>query len=133
MIMFIEAVCLFDPDGRAPSFCKLKKFLTALDRDLDVRSIDTALAPYLELIDNVRNVRNKGAAHHDIGWSEQRLFEEYAIVPDDMGHLLDCCNGLIKRQFSGLIPAGVAYPVARRGRFEDASHALLDAIGNGRS
>ena len=132
-IVFIEIACLFDPDERAASFFKLKRFLSALDRDPDAQSIDGELAPYLELIENIREVRNKGVAHHDVDWPEQRFFKEDAIVPDDIGRLLDCCNGLIKRQFSELIRTGVAYPVARLGRFEDATYALLDVIRNGRS
>lgn len=132
-IMFVEIASLFDPDSRAPSFFNLKKTLSVPDRDLDVHLIDGDLEPYRELIENVREVRNKGAAHHDIDWPEQRLFQEYAIVPNDVGRLLDCCNGLIERQFSETIRLGVAYPVARPGRFEDATYALLDVIGNGRS
>ena len=96
-IMFVEIASLFDPDRRAPSFCNLKKALSVLDRDSDVHSINGQLEPYLQLIKNVRKIRNKGAAHHDIDWPEQRLFREYAIVPNDVGRLLDCCNKLIKK------------------------------------
>ena len=132
-LMFIEIACLFEKDPRATSFCNLKKALARESRDTYATQIDDEFAPYLELIDNVAVIRNKSAAHHDIDWTENGLYEKHGIMPDDVGALLDRSSGLVKDIFSELISSESAYSVARKGRFEEATYTLLDVISRGRS
>ena len=114
--------------GERVVFFRLKKLLAKETRNDIVDLIDHKLHPYRELIKNITGIRNKGIAHHDKDWSEERLYEEFAIIPNDVCSLLEACNDLMKSIYSKLIYSGGSYPIARMGRFEDATYALLAAI-----
>ena len=130
-VMSIEIACLFDPDRRAYSFCRLKELLVKEEKYEIADLINDELDPYRELIKNITEIRNKSIAHHDKNWTEEQLYKEYAFIPNDVCLLLKACNDLIKSIYSKLIYSGGSYPVARIGRFEDATYALLAAIRNG--
>ena len=130
-LMFIEIACLFDSDNRAYSFWRLKELLDKEARNDIIDLIDYKLSPYRKLIKNITGIRNKSIAHHDRTWDEKRLYKEYAITPNDVRSLLNTCNELMKSIYSKLIYSGGSYPVARLGRFEDATYALLATIRNG--
>ena len=132
-LMFVEIACLFEKDKRTSSFYNLKKSLDKENRKSLVDLIDQELEPHHELIKNVRAVRDKNAAHHDMNWTEERLYKAYGIVPNHVRTLLTVCNCMIETIYSELIYSGGSYPVARIGRFENATYALLNVIRNGRS
>ena len=131
--MFIEISCLFDSRKETSSFYKLKKSLKSDGRNDLVDRIECDLSSYQELIKRIKGNRNKRIAHHDIAWTEERVYKEFGVSPNEIKSLLGAFNELLKVIYKSVVSPDTAYPIARPGRFEDATFRLLHVIKNRRT
>lgn len=132
-MMFIEIACLFDGSRYASSFSKLRAALAADGRDELAARIDREMSTHGDLIERIKGIRNKLVAHHDMTWTEQRVYGEYGVVPNAVGAMLNGFNDLIKAIYKAVVSPDTAYPVARPGRFEESTFRLLHVIRTGRN
>ena len=132
-VMFIEIACLFDSRKQASSFYKLKKSLKDDGRDDLVDRIECELSSHRDLIKRIKGNRNKRIAHHDMTLTEERVYKEFGVTPNEVGSLLDAFNELLKAIYKAAVSRDTAYPIARPGSFEDATFRLLYVIKNGRA
>ena len=132
-LMFVEIACLFDCSKDGSSFYKLKEALRKEARGNLADRLDCELSSHRDLIERIRGIRNKLVAHHDMTWTQERVYEEYGVSPNEVGTLLNAFNEFTKTIYKCVISADTAYPIARPGRFEDAAIRLLSVVRNGRS
>lgn len=132
-VMFIEIACLFDCRKQASSFYKLPKSLKNDGRVDLVDRIEGELSSHRDLIKRIKGNRNKRIAHYDMTWTEERVYREFGVTPNEVGALLDTFNELLKDIYKAVISSDTAYPIPRPGRFEDATFRLLHVVRNGRS
>ena len=132
-VMFIEIACLFDSCEQSSSFYKLKKSLKDDGRDDLVDRIECELSSHRDLVKRIKGNRNKRIAHHDMTWTEERVYKEFGVSPNEVGSLLDAFNELLKAIYKAVVSPDTAYPIARPGKFEDATFRLLYVIKNGRA
>ena len=124
-LMFIEIACLFDHSKRASSFHKLRALLEKETRDDLVARIDCELLTHRDLIEKIKGIRDKLVAHHDMTWTHERVYKEYGVSPNDISTLLNALNELMKIIYKCVVSHDTAYPIARPGRFEEATFRLL--------
>ena len=132
-LMFIELACLFEDEQRAVSFPCLRNMLIEHNKHGLAETIESELKPYQKLIRNIRTIRNKSAAHHDINWTREGLYDQYEIIPNVVGDLLSCSRSLAKTIYFDLTCSDGMYPLARIGLFQESTYSLLHAIRIGRS
>ena len=132
-IMFVEITYLFDSGNQASSFYKLEKSLRDDGRDDLADRIRSERSSHRDLIKRIKGNRNKRIAHCDMTWTEERVHREFGVSPNEIGSLLEALNELLKFVYKAVVSPDTAYPIARPGRFEDATFRLLHVVKNGRS
>ena len=132
-VMFIEIACLFDSRKQASSFYKLQKSLKDDGRAELVDRIADELSLHQNLIKRIKGNRNKRIAHYDMTWTEERVYKEYGVRPNEVGLLLKAFNELLRDIYKTVVSPDTAYPIARPGRFEDATFRLLRVIRSGQT
>ena len=132
-IMFVEITCLFDSGNQASSFYKLEKSLRDDGRDDLADRIKSEQSSHRDLIKRIKGNRNKRITHYDMTWTEERVHGEFGVSPNEIGSLLEALNELLKFVYKAVVSPDTAYPIARPGRFEDATFRLLHVVKNGRS
>ena len=65
--------------------------------------------------------------------TEGRVYKEFGVSPNEVVSLLDAFNELLKAIYKAVVSSDTAYPIARQGRFEDATFRLLYVIKNERA
>ena len=127
-VVFIDISRLFDTDKREPSFHKLKKSLNRDGFDDIVDRIGCTISAHKDLIMKIKGNRNKRVAHYDTTWTEERVLEEYGIIPNEIRSLLEAFNELLVETYKDVVSPNTAYPFARLGRFEQATFQLLHTL-----
>ena len=130
-VMFIDISRLFDSDKREPSFHKLKQSLKQDGYDDNVDRIECAISAHKDLIKKIKGNRDKRVAHHDTTWTEERMLEEYGVIPNEIRSLLEAFNELLRVIYKDVVSPNTAYPFARLGRFEQATFQLLHTLKSG--
>ena len=131
--MFIEIACLFDSHEQASSFYKLQESLKDDGRVDLVDRIENELLSHRDLIKRIKGNRNKRIAHYDMTWTEERVYKEFGVTPNEIGSLLGVFNELLRDIYKIVVSPDTAYPIARPGRFDDATYRLLRVVRSGRT
>ena len=112
-VMFIEIACLFDSCEQSSSFYKLKKSLKDDGRDDLVDRIECELSSHRDLVKRIKGNRNKRIAHHDMTWTEERVYKEFGVIPKEVGSLLDAFNELLRQLYSSQTRPVRSEPIER--------------------
>ena len=76
----------------------------------------------------IKGNRNKRVAHYDTTWTEERVLEQYGIIPNDIRPLLEAFNELLRVIYKDVVSPNTAYPFACLGSFEQATSQLLHTL-----
>jgi len=132
-LIYIELGCLFDSDTRTASFRNLKCLLEENGFSEIVNRINISLAPYGELISNAKTIRSKLIAHKELLASSETIHQENAVIPNEIGKLLNICCALINEIDAELFGNNGCLIATVTNRFEKATFAMLEVLKNGRS
>ena len=132
-LMIVEIACLFDRNKRALSFSRLQESLEEDGRSDLAKRIDFELSSFENLVRNIKGIRNKIVAHHDLSMTEQEVFNQFGVTPNEIRDLLNTVNELTKSIYKEIVSSETAYPLARPGRFEESTFHVLGTIRDGRS
>lgn len=132
-VMFIEIASLFDSRKQASSFYKLQRSLKDDGRADLVDRIENEVSSHRDLIKRIKGNRNKRIAHYDMTWTEERVYKEFGVRPNEVGSLLEVFNELLRDIYKTVVSPDAAYPIARPGRFEDSAFRLLRVIRSGQT
>ena len=126
--MFIDISRLFEPNERASSFNGLKILLKDEGYDDIVDRIECAISLHKDLIKRIKGNRNKRIAHYVTTWTEEKVRREYGVSPNEIKSLLEAFNKLLVVIYKDVVSPNTAYPIARLGRFEEATFRLLHVL-----
>lgn len=128
-LMFVEAGCIFDTDGRTASIRNLKLHLSDINRSDLVSEIDRVLAPHCEVAKKMVAIRTRLIAHKDTKAESISLHEKYGLTPNEIKHVYSDLGVLMNTLHSNLFgkTSFVFCPTGTE-RFENSLLEILDSL-----
>jgi hypothetical protein len=131
--MFIETACLFDSDKKTHNIRNLKHFLRNNNLNELADKFENKLAPYSELVSNVKTIRSKLIAHREANLDPKELYKKHGIKPDDIKNLLNIVSELLREIELFLTNNSSFSTCSVTDRWEKATFNLLKVLRNGRN
>lgn len=122
-LVFVSLGRLLDGDRRSLGLKSLQKVLIDHGYAKEATQIDKLLSCNQELVERIRGIRNKAAAHTDSEMTRNDVYETFQVTPNEIRGLVTVIVDVVDDIEESLWPSGLL--ISSGERQENATIALL--------
>lgn len=125
-LVFVSLGRLLDGDRRSLGLKGLQKVLTDHGYTKEATQIDKLLSCNQQVVERIRGIRNKAAAHTDREMTRNDVYETYQVTPDEIRDLVGVIVDVVNDVEESLWSSGLL--ISSGERQENAMIALLSRL-----